>query len=296
MTVSVVIPTYNAEAYISPLLTQLEKQTVQPCEILIIDSSSEDGTLAAMKEHHNIRTITIQRSAYNHGGTRDLGVKQTNGDLILFMTQDAVPADNDLIKKLISLFPNHSEIAVAYARQIPRKDSSPREKLIRAYNYPEHSAVHSENDIPRLGIKTFFCSNVCAVYRRDLYERLGGFEKDLLSNEDMMYAAKAIRNGYQVAYAAEACVIHSHDLTCLEQYERNRIQGYEITRHRDLLGETSSSKEGLHMLKTVSFQLIQQGRILSLFGLFADCVSRYMGSRTGSKQYLREKNSKEGNR
>ena len=297
MNISVIIPTLNAGKHIEKLLLLLEKQTICPDEIIIIDSSSTDNTVSIAEKHKHTRVITIRQSEFNHGGTRNLGIKRSQGNIILFLTQDAVPANKSLIESLTKPFQNNLQCAVAFARQLPRNDSSPREKLVRAYNYPEQSAVHSEKDIPQLGIKTFFCSNVCAAYRRDIYEQLGGFEKNLLSNEDMMYAAKAIRNGYKIAYAADACVVHSHDLTYREQYERNRIQGYEIARHRTLLGETSSSKEGIHMLKKVSLQLMKQGRILSVFGLIADCAARYLGSRAGCKQYQqKERNSKEANK
>lgn len=292
MSISVIIPTLNAERHIASLLSSLAEQTIQPCEILIIDSSSSDNTLSIAKTYNNVQIITIQLSEFNHGGTRDLGMNHTKGDLVLFLTQDAVPASNTLIEDLIASLLNNPQIAAAYARQIPREDSSPREKLVRAYNYPERSTIHSEEDIPQLGIKTFFFSNVCAVYRRDIYERLGGFEKDLLSNEDMMYAAKAIRNGYQIAYAAEACVVHSHDLAFGEQYERNRIQGYEIARHQDLLKGVSSSREGIQMLMSVSVKLLKQGRLISVFGLLTDCAARYLGSRKGKKQFLKTQSSK----
>ena len=292
MKISVVIPTYHAGETISPLLSMLEKQTVQPDEVLIIDSSSGDGILSIAEKYRNTRVITIPKAAFNHGGTRDLGMRQSVGELVVFMTQDAVPENHVLMERLIAPLSEDPQIAVAYARQIPRADASPREKLIRGYNYPESGAVHAEKDIPRLGIKTFFCSDVCAVYRRDLYERLGGFEKNLRSNEDMFFAAKAIRSGYRVAYAAEAHVIHSHDLTWREQYKRNKIQGYEIARHRKLLGDASSSKEGMRMLKTVAAQLIREKRIISLLGLFADCAGRYLGSRAGSRQYLREETAR----
>ena len=303
VSISVVIPTLNAERHIGSLLSLLEKQTIQPCEILIIDSSSGDNTLSIAKTYRKVQTITIKTSEFNHGGTRDLGMKYSKGNLVLFLTQDAVPSDDTLIENLIAPLLENPQIAAVYARQIPKKNSSPREKLVRAYNYPEQSAIHSEGDILQLGIKTFFCSNVCAVYRRVIYERLGGFEKDLLSNEDMMYAAKAIRNGYQIAYAAEACVVHSHNLSFEEQYERNRIQGYEIARHHDLLEGASSSREGIQMLKAVSTKLLKQGRLVSIFGLLTDCAARYLGNRKGKKQYLktqttnnsRNKNSKEEN-
>ena len=287
--VSIVIPTLNAGQMLDSLLKKLEEQTILPYEILVVDSSSEDNTVAIAKTHTGVQTSIIPRDMYNHGGTRDSGVRQTRGDIVLFLTQDAVPADNRLIENLLRPFSENPYIAVSYARQIPRQDSSPREKLVRAFNYPEQSEVHSIKDIPRIGIKTFFCSNVCAAYRRDIYDQLGGFEKDLLSNEDMMYAAKAIRNGYQVAYASDAAVVHSHDFCLREQYERNRIQGYEIARHHELLDGASSSKEGLRMLKTVTPELLKKGKIISIFGLLSDCAARYLGSKKGQVQYEKSK-------
>ncbi len=284
MKVSVVIPTLNAEHYLDALLTMLAKQTVPPKDILIIDSSSDDDTFSIAETYDGVQIQQIPRGTFNHGKTRDLGVQKTTGDVILFLTQDAVPADERMMEYLIRSFDN-PDVAVAYARQVPREDSSPREKLIRVYNYPMKSRQQSAVDIPKLGIKTFFCSNVCAAYRRDVYDILGGFEKDLLSNEDMIYAARAIRHGYKIAYVADAAVIHSHDFSLQEQYKRNWVQGYEIARHQELLGNTSSSREGFHMLIAVATQLLRQGRCLSVFGLIADCAARYLGNRAGKKRY-----------
>lgn len=288
MKVSVVVPTLNAEHNLASLLTMLAKQTVPPADILIIDSSSNDATSTIAETYKGVRIQQIPRETFNHGKTRDLGVQKTVGDVILFLTQDAVPMDERLIERLIKPFDN-PDVAITYARQVPREDSSPREKLVRIYNYPAKSRLQSVDDIPDLGIKAFFCSNVCAAYRRDIYDILGGFEKDLLSNEDMMYAAHAIQHGYQIAYVADAAVIHSHDFSFQEQYKRNRIQGYEIARHQELLANTSSSREGFRMLKTVTIQLVKQGKYLSILGLIVDCVARYLGNRAGKKQYQKIK-------
>ncbi len=289
MRVSVVIPTLNAERYLDSLLDMLGKQTILPDDVLIIDSSSDDQTVSIAESHGGIRIKEILRETYNHGGTRDQGVQQTAGEVILFLTQDAVPADEKLIEHLIKPLQSPG-MAVAYARQIPREDSSLREKLVRGYNYPPESRLQSADDINKTGIKTYFCSNACAAYRRDIYEALGGFEKNILSNEDMMYAARAIRNGYRIAYAADAMVVHSHDFSLRDQYRRNWVQGFEIARHQELLGHTSSSLEGIHMLKTVAAQLFKQGRCISVFGLIADCAARYLGNRAGKKHFQRSTN------
>lgn len=287
--VSVIIPTLNAERELKGLLSALEKQTVSPAEILVVDSSSSDGTAALAAAYPRVRVFTIPRESFNHGGTRQMAAGEAEGDFLLFMTQDAVPASESLIQDLLASLREDETVAAAYARQLPREDASARERLVRQFNYPDEREVRSAEDIPRLGIKAFFLSDVCAVYRRASFRDLGGFETEVLSNEDMLFAAKALRRGYRIAYAADARVIHSHNLSLREQYERNRIQGYEIARHRDLLGEASASREGIRMLKTVAGQLLRQGRVLSVFALGADCAARYLGSRAGERRFRKDR-------
>ncbi len=283
MNISVIIPTLNAEKELDQLLTSLENQTIPPKEILVIDSSSEDDTIQLAKQHPFVRTHIIPRTWFNHGGTRGTAFTMAMGDIVIFMTQDAVPRDNTLIEHLVAPLEEEKTIA-SYAKQLPKGDASPREKLIREFNYPKESERHTKADIKKKGIKTFFLSDVCAAYRRKEYEELGGFEQNLRSNEDMLYAAKAIQSGYTIAYAADAEIYHSHNLTLKEQYKRNKLQGYEIERYKDLLDNTSSSSEGVAMLRQVTKQLLKQGRILSVFTLFLDCAVRYFGNRAGRKE------------
>lgn len=285
--ISVVIPTLNAGSELDSLLTALEKQTVSPSEILVIDSASEDDTVSVAGKHTLVRVHRIDRKDFNHGGTRDEAFSLVSGEIVVFITQDAMPASELLLEKLTAPLKEAGTVA-AYARQLPKPEASAREKLVRSFNYPEQSERHTEADLPERGIKTFFLSDVCSAYRRKEYLELGGFERDVTTNEDMFFAARAIRAGYTIAYAAEAEVYHSHDFSLGEQYRRNRLQGYEIERHKELLENASSSKEGIAMLKQVSGQLLKQGRIFSVFGLAADCGVRYLGSRAGRKDYLKK--------
>lgn len=287
MNISVVIPTLNAGSELDSLLTALEKQTLPPSEILVIDSASEDDTVSVAGRHSQVRVHGIDRKDFSHGGTRDKAFSLVSGEIAVFMTQDAVPASDLLLERLTAPLKEAGTVA-AYARQLPKPSASAREKLVRAFNYPEKSERHTEADLLKRGIKTFFLSDACAAYRRKEYLELGGFEQDVMTNEDMFFAARAIRAGYTVAYAADAEVYHSHDFSLKEQYRRNRLQGYEIERHKELLENASSSKEGIAMLKQVSGQLLKQGRIFSVFGLAADCGVRYLGSRAGRKDYLKK--------
>ena len=87
--------------------------------------------------------------------------------------------------------------------------------------FPAESRVKSKDDLKTLGIKTFFCSNVCAMYEKAAYDRLGGFIRRTIFNEDMIYAGGLIQKDYKIAYVAEAEVIHSHNYNALEQFHRN---------------------------------------------------------------------------
>ena len=94
--ISVIIPTFNAEAYLPALLEKLKSQTVD-FELIIIDSSSSDNTLAIAKLYTS-NILTIATHDFDHGGTRTLSAKHATGDILVFLTQDALPYDNTIIK------------------------------------------------------------------------------------------------------------------------------------------------------------------------------------------------------
>lgn len=286
MSISVIIPTLNAERELPELLRMLRIQTIRPDEVIVVDSESSDGTAAAAKES-GARVLSVLRKDFDHGKTRDLALRESVGDTVVFLTHDAVPADEHFLDNLIRPL-KESRVAVTTGRQLPKMDASPMERLVREFNYPAESHIRSEKDVARMGIKAFFCSDVCAAYNREIYMELGGFDYPLKTNEDMFYAAKAIRNGYRVAYAADALVYHSHNFSLKEQYRRNYIQGYEIERHRPILGEVSQESEGMKMVKYVSGGLLRQGRLFSFARFGLDCCARLVGSRAGKKKYLCE--------
>lgn len=287
--VSVIIPTLNAEKEIEELLFRLERQSVAPVEILIIDSGSTDGTIGIVEKHPFARMIVIPAGTFNHGRTRDLAAREASGDLFLFMTQDALPTDEYLIQRLAEKLAEPG-VAAAYARQVPKGDATPREKCVRAFSYPAEEDVHDLDAVKRLGLRAFYLSNACAAYNKEIYFSLGGFEQDLRSNEDMLFAAKAIRRGYRIIYAAEAEVFHSHGLSLREQYERNKLQGYELARHRELLINDSPASAGGAMVKQVTRNLWKEGHIGSWVAFLMDCGARWFGNRAGRREYMRTQN------
>ncbi len=288
--ISVIIPTLDAEEYISRLMALLHSQIRSADEIVIVDSESDDGTISALDEYPDIKITSIKRSDFDHGRTRDTALRHSSGDIIIFLTQDALPADSHLIENIAAPFYADDSIAIAMRRHIPRADAWQFERLVRNFNYPPESSIRSSEDIPKTGVKTFFTSDCCCAYRRDIYEKLGGFDFPISTGEDFLFAARAINAGYKIAYVADAVVIHSHNLTLSQQYWRNFRLGYESERHKEYFCGVSQEKEGMKLVKYVSFELLKHGHILSFIQFSFDCVARLLGNKMGKRAYRKNKN------
>ncbi len=214
---SVVIPTYNAQATLITLLDALLIQTL-PHELIIIDSESTDKTQSILKDR-SIYFYTVPKIEFNHGKTRNIGVSLSTYEYIVFLTQDAIPANPDTLAKILLALCDE-KIGMAYGRQLPYSGSSELSKFARSYNYPSHSQIKSKKDIPTLGIRTCSCSNSFSIYRKSLLNYINGFPEDIIMGEDIAIAAKLILMDYGVSYCAESKVYHSHDYSIEEEFKR----------------------------------------------------------------------------
>ncbi|MDR2683561.1 MAG: glycosyltransferase [Dysgonamonadaceae bacterium] len=282
MEVSVVIPTLNAEKEIGFLLQKLHHQTVKLEEIIVIDSQSDDQTAKICRADQRVLFIPIQRSAFDHGGTRDRAFRQSHGRFVLFLTQDALPEDEHYVERLLRPFQDPA-VAMVSGRQIAKEEASPVEKWVRNFNYPPESTIRTQDDIPRLGIKTFFASNVCSAYRRSAYLAVGGFDSPLLTNEDMLMAARLIHAGYKVAYCAEARVIHSHHLTLKQQFIRNYRIGVFMRRNRDVFRNLPASAEGMKLVNYVLPRLWKERRVGQFLYFCVECAVKGLAYQCGNR-------------
>ena len=119
------------------------------------------------------------------------------------------------------------------------------------------------------------------LFRSEAYLAVGGFDTPILSNEDMMMAAKLLHAGYALAYTPEAAVYHSHDYTLRQEYRRNVRIGKEMEQYRDRLSGAKADAEGWRMLRFVGGRLAREGRIGELLGFFARVCVRFAGYRVG---------------
>ena len=231
----------------------------------------------AMEVHH------LTKEEFDHGGTRARAAELSDSDVMVFMTQDAMPADRELLAELLKALDQEENIAAAYARQLPNAECSFVERYTRAFNYPDTSLVKTKADLDKYGIKTFFCSNVCAAYKKGIYEKQGGFVRRTIFNEDMIYAGGLIQAGYGIAYAAEARVIHSHNYNCMQQFHRNFDLGVSQAEHPEIFEGVPSEGEGMRLVKKTLAYLIHSGRIWLIPGFVLQCAGKYAGYLAGKK-------------
>ena len=288
MDISVIIPTLNAEHEIEALLIALERQSIRPNEILVVDSASEDKTIELVQKHKIVRLLEIDRQDFNHGTTRDMALNESSGDFVGFLTQDAVPVSDDYLKRLVAPMVEDSNIALVSGRQLPKANARRFEQLVRDFNYPDTPSVRSKGDLEKYGIKTFFASDTCSAYRRTAYLECGGFDH-VNTNEDMLMAAKFIASGMKVAYEPRAEVYHSHNLTPSQQFARNRAVGFFLETHADDLMQASEIGEGGRLVKAVSSQLLREGNLVEFIAFGVDCCARLLGNRAGRRAARKER-------
>lgn len=287
--VDVIIPLYRPGRELFTLLDRLKKQTIPIRRIILMNTEEKYfekltyGTDFAHK-YENVQVYHLSKREFDHGGTRRQGVSKSQAPVFVMMTQDAMPKDERLIEKLTAQL--EGDVAVAYARQLAGRESSVLERFSRRFNYPADSRIKSAADLKELGIKTFFCSNVCAAYRRDIYEKLGGFVERAIFNEDMVYAAGVIRAGYSIAYEAQAQVIHSHNYTCMQQFHRNFDLGVSQAEHPEVFGNIRSESEGMRMVKAATNYLRRKNMVGRLPYFYLQCFWKYAGYLLG-KHYNR---------
>ncbi|MCK9157140.1 MAG: glycosyltransferase [Paludibacteraceae bacterium] len=276
--VDVIIPTYNPDTKLIRLLDALLHQTHQPSHIWIINTQT--GTplesMKGWKESKLISVKNIAKEEFDHGATRNLGASLSNADYLLFMTQDAVPSNANLIEHLLQSFSTEG-VAVAYARQVAGEDAGDIEQLTRRFNYPEESAVKSLADKEQLGIKTYFCSNVCAMYNRQRFMELGQFPKGAIFNEDMIFAARIINSGLKISYSADAKVIHSHNYTYKQQFKRYFDLAVSQKQNPQVFAGVSSNGEGVRLVRYVISGLFSVGKWWQVPYFILQSACKYVG-------------------
>lgn len=229
--ISVVIPVKNEATKIRACINGILSQTVPVKEIIVVDSGSTDGTLDILREYRIVRIIEIPGEQFNHGETRNLGVRNATGDFVLLTVGDAMPYDEFWIEKMMTVFAGDSDIVGVCGQQVvPHdKDKNPAE-WFRPVSEPKVTKYKFTKEQFN-ALSPFEKKSVCgwddvtAMYRRDILVKIP-FQYTTYA-EDALWAKDAILAGYTIAYCPAARVYHYH----LEDAEFSFKRNYTVMYH-----------------------------------------------------------------
>lgn len=279
--IDAVIPVYHPGKEFTELLKRLNSQSRSLNKIILMNTGEAPWKETIETEYPLCEVHLLKKEEFDHGGTRHRAAELSDADYLLFLTQDAMPSDDRMVENLFNLFSKDEKIKAVYGRQLPNENCREIEKYTRSFNYPKNSKIKSKEDLETMGIKTFFCSNVCAMYEKETYDRLGGFTRRTIFNEDMIYAGGLIKKGYKVAYAAEAKVIHSHNYNAREQFHRNFDLAVSQVDHPEIFAGIRSEKEGIKLVLGTAKHLLKIGKLWLLIPLVTTSVGKILGYKFG---------------
>jgi glycosyltransferase involved in cell wall biosynthesis len=225
--VTVAIPVRDGGALLAGTLAALAGQSVEH-ELLVCDSGSRDGS-AALARSHGARVLQIAPQRFSHGGTRNLLVGEAQGDHVALLTQDAQPADERWLERLLGGFRLGQDVGIVYGPYRPRADASAavRSELERwfASLSPDgepnvERLAEDERTLPvvqLMGRRGFFTdANACVA--RKAWERVPF--REVPYAEDRVLAIDMLRAGYAKTFVPDAAVVHSHEYANAEQLRR----------------------------------------------------------------------------
>jgi rhamnosyltransferase len=223
---SVLIPTLNAGPRFQATLDAIRRQqTMHSFEVVIVDSGSQDQTVE-LAQRSGAEVHSIPRQEFGHGRTRNLLARLAHGQWLVFLTQDAVPADESWLDRLLGCL-GEPRIASCFGRQVPRSDASPLQVHHLSWWYPDRPSRWSLESSSDARISRLFYSHVNAACKREVWEAIP-FEEALIMSEDQQWSRRVLLAGWEIAYRPDAVVIHSHDYGLAEAFKRHFDSGASL--------------------------------------------------------------------
>jgi glycosyltransferase involved in cell wall biosynthesis len=215
---SIVVRAYNEERHIGRLLEGILRQTVKEIEVILVDSGSTDATLS-IASHYPVHIIRIEPDEFTFGRSLNLGCSQTAGDVIVIASAHVFPVYPDWLERLLAPFAD-PRVGLTYGSQRGTPDSRFSERQQLAKMFPRESVARQEHPL---------CNNANAAIRRELWARRP-YDETLAGLEDLEWATWMMQQGYAIAYVAEAEVVHVHQETAGQLYNRYKREAMALHR------------------------------------------------------------------
>jgi rhamnosyltransferase len=298
--VTVAVPVLDGGATFAALLDSVHDQAFDgDVELLVADSGSRDGS-ADVAAQRGAALLQVPKASFSHGATRNLLASRARGDVVVYLTQDAVPASRTWLTELVRGLESAPDVALSFGPYVPRPDAPlhvRRELLAWFASFSTDGSVRVDRlgageravdarDL--LGPRAFFTdANGCV--RRSAWQRVPF--RAVPYAEDHQLALDMLRAGYAKAYVPSAQVIHSHTYSVTEQLRRafdewralREVYGYleplSVDRLRAaVIGETRAD---VRELRAANLGTAARARAAAAAGAYH--AARYAGGVLGTR-------------
>ncbi|SHH27137.1 glycosyltransferase family 2 protein [Clostridium grantii] len=277
--ISIIMPVYNGEKYLNKLISEIKLQHIDiPIEIIAAVSKSKDNSLNICKE---LCDIVYEVDNFQHGLTRHEAALKATGNILVFITQDIMPENVNWLNNLVKPLIEENNIIATYSRQIAYPEASETEKLIRNFNYPDYNRIANKDTKGKWGRKTIFYSDSSSATLRKDFLELGGYNFDLGTNEDVIYAINVVDSGKSILYNSQSIIYHSHDFKIKAAFNRYKLIGEFEKKYETKIKAYDSASEGKKLLIYLLRNLLKKFKIIEIVYLGVDLFTRYLGFKVG---------------
>jgi rhamnosyltransferase len=283
---TIVIPTKNGAADIGACLEAVYAQKdAGRFEVLVIDSGSTDDTLEIVRRYP-VRLEQIPPETFHHARTRNYAAGLAKGEVLVFLSQDAIPASDTWLAAFLSNF-NEPGVGAAYGRQLPKPESGLERRSAFAVMYGGARIVKMPMDGVDLGHKYYQFSDANSAIRRNVWE-VTRFPDELKVFEDVGIAKRILDSGWSIVYEPEAAVYHSHDFPLDILFKRYFDIGVVYQRLGIWNDRSRASlwRDGWGVFKGKLFLLLKEGRPKGTGSSLVKDVGKYVAIQLGRNERL----------
>ena len=221
---SVVVRCYNEADYIGKLFHGLSEQSIRDYEVVLVDSGSTDGTVEIAEDFGVDDIVYIDPTNFSFGRALNYGCEAASCEFCVIASAHVYPKRDDWLERLLEKFDEN--VALVYGKQRGNEVTAFSENQIFKQWFPEHDIERQNHP---------FCNNANAAIRREIWDEYR-YDEQLTGLEDVDWANRVQRDGYDISYASEAEIVHVHDETAREVFNRYRREAYA---HRQIMPNQS---------------------------------------------------------
>jgi len=284
--ITIIFLTYNGMPLVEVVLKAIRQQTYAgKYEILNIDSTSTDETFRVCKEYCD-RQTQISPKEFHHARTRNFGVSMSTSDICVFLSQDALPADNNWLTRLIDPFLDF-QVGAVYGRQEAPASFGPQRQYSMSEVYPTTRQIRKFNPGEKRSLHDIRFSNANGAVRRELLVKFP-FPEFVLLSEDVAACHQVLKDGHTVVYEPASRVIHGHERSIKEEFGWAFDAGVSLKR-LGILGNPEFSSETSYGIRKMAGEMAyfaKRGALGTTMLSAGVYIARWLGVQLGKRERL----------